>query len=108
MKIVTVTRIRLFPFIKWHIISSFIFGLFAGLGYAISGYFWTRTNLSGYLFWYVIGIPVMYLFVGLFSGVVFISLYNVFSGSSGGYQIEVEVEERNSEKPPPPPLDFRH
>jgi hypothetical protein len=106
MRIVTVNKIRLLPFIKWHLISSFIFGLFAGLAYAILGYLETRQNLSGYLFWYVIGVPVMYLFVGLFSGIVFISLYNSFSGS-GGYQIEVEMEERNSEQPPPPPLNFR-
>ena len=105
MKIVTVTKIRFLPFIKWHLISSFIFGLFAGVAYALLRYFETRQNLSGYLFSYVIGLPVMYLFVGLFSGIVFIFLYNVFSGL-GGYRFEVEMEDYGSEQPPPPPMDF--
>lgn len=107
MKIVTVSKISLLPFLKWYLISTFIFGLFAGVAYAAIAYIRTGENLSSYLFWYVIGLPVMYLFVGLFAGPVFIFIYNGFSGSFGGYKIEVEVKDLYSDEPPPPPLDLQ-
>jgi hypothetical protein len=106
MATVTVKRISLGSFIKWHAISALIFGFFTGIGFATMGYLETRQNLSGYLVWYVLGIPALYFFVGIISGIVFVTLYNTFNLSFGSYELEIEIGDRNESEPPPPPASW--
>jgi len=107
MKRVTVTRISMGPYLKWAFISYMIFGILTGLVEAIYGYLASGGELASYLFWYGLGIPLLYLTVGPLSGAVFIFLYNSFNRSIGSYTFEVEETTFNDDAPPSPPEEFR-
>jgi hypothetical protein len=106
MKLVTVTKIHFGPYIKWTVIVYFIFGVLTGLAQAILGYLSSGENLTSYLSWYGVGLPLLYLTVGLVGGSLFAFIYNSFSRSLGGYVIEVNDLAINEQGPPPPPDDF--
>ena len=100
----TVTNISFGPYLKWAVIAYLLFGILTGYCEAIFAYLQTGTNLTGYLFWYGLGIPAIHLVVGLFGGSIFVLLYNSFNRSLGSYRIEVDVHEPNDSQPPPPDL----
>lgn len=107
MKTVTVRNIHFRPYIKWAVIAYFLFGVLTGYFEAIFAYLQTGSDLTKYLLWYGLGIPAIHLAVGFFGGSIFVLLYNSFSRSVGGYQIDIEIEDAN-DLPPPPPNDFDH
>lgn len=102
MKKVTIRRIGVGSLVKWHVTYSLIAGIVVGLIYAVAGYAYTRENLSGYLFWYALGMPLMYLILGVVVSLTISVLFNAWSDASGGLVLEIEVEEDGG--PPPPPI----
>jgi hypothetical protein len=107
MKRLTVTNISVWPYLKWAFISYMVFGVFTGFVQAIYGYLATGGELASWLFWYGLGIPVLYLTVGPLTGAIFIFLYNSFNRSIGSYTFEAEETVINDDAPPPPPDEFR-
>jgi len=106
MKIVTVTKIHFGPYIKWALVVNVIVGVLTGLSQGVVGYISTGQNLTGYLFWYGVGLPLLYFTIGLVGGSLFVFLYNSFNRSVGSYVIEVNELVINEQGPPPPPDDF--
>ena len=103
MKKVIIKRIGVGALVKWHAAYSLIAGVIVGLVYAIASYLYTGQNLSGYLFWYGLGMPLLYLVTGVGVSVMISFLFNTLSDSSGGLTVEVDVE---AESDPPPPPSF--
>jgi formate-dependent nitrite reductase membrane component NrfD len=103
---ITIKKVRMSTFVKWHVLSSVIGGFFVGVAYSAIGYVSSGGNLKGYLFWYVLGFPVLYLFMGLFTGVIFSAVYNGYSNLLGGFQFEIDTETLESSNPPPPPQEW--
>jgi uncharacterized membrane protein YeaQ/YmgE (transglycosylase-associated protein family) len=106
MKRLTVTKISLGPYVKWAVISYFIVGLFTGISQGIIGYAYLGGDLTSYLFWYVLGLPLVYLVVGVVGGTILKFLYNTFNHSFGSYSFDVEEAVFNDHAPPPPPDEF--
>ncbi len=97
---ITLKRINIISSVKWHVLSSLVSGFFVGIIYSAIGYFMSKENALGYLFWYVLGIPIFYLAVGLLTSVAMAFLYNTLSDSVGGLQFEMESEAENHNAPP--------
>src|SRR4051812_6171602 len=101
---VTIKRIGFKHFVKWHTISSLTTGIFAGAIYsAITAYFYSGEILLGYLFFYIIGFPVIYFILGLLTAGIFTLLYNSLNDSLGSLEIEVATEDEKQNLPPAPP-----
>jgi hypothetical protein len=107
MKRVIIKRIGTASLVKWHLVYSLIAGLVAGIVYAAGGYLYTRQNPWTYVLWYGLGMPLIYLIVGLAVSIGSSLLFNSLSDSSGGLVLEVDVIE-DTDPPPPPRFNDEH
>ena len=107
---VTLKRIHIFSFLKWHLLLSLITGFFVGVMYSVFAYAIspaeTKAQISGYLFWYVLGTPIFYALLTLFSYGIGALLYNALNGAFGGMKFEIEDEAEIFGEPPPPPKEW--
>ena len=104
MKTVTVRNIQIGSYLKWNVIAYLLSGTLTGLGQAILVYL--QTGTLRYLFWYVFGLPVLYVAVGIVAAPIFALLYNSLNKSIGGYKFEIEFDELSRLEPPPPPSNL--
>jgi hypothetical protein len=106
MKRLTVTKIKLGPYIKWALISYFVVGVMTGTAQAFVSYLTFGADALNRLFWTYATLPFVYLATGVVGSTVFIFLYNVFNRSLGSYVIEVNKTTLIDQAPPPPPTIY--
>ncbi|HEY0428374.1 MAG TPA: hypothetical protein VGC76_11385 [Pyrinomonadaceae bacterium] len=107
---VTLKRINVFSFLKWHVPLATLGGFFLGVIYTAIAFIIspdaTRQQFTRYLYWYILGLPFLYALVTLFSHSIGSLVYNALSDSLGGIKFEIEIETDAFGESPPPPQDW--
>jgi len=102
MKII-IKRISVKTFVIWHSIMSVITGILASIVYAvIVSFYYSGEELRHMLIGYIVGLPVLYFFLGLITALFCSILYNSLS-SFLAIKFQVEKEDSIESMPPAPP-----
>src|SRR4051812_41718641 len=94
---VTVKKIDVLSVVKWHGAAGLISGILIGAIFFGMAFYSSWPTALRYVYYYFIGIPLIYLAVTIAGSLIGGTLYNALNGFLGGMKFEIESESGETE-----------